>query len=158
MNSYVLKQQAPEGACFDAESTERLVATAATVTVVVATTAIAGLNTGTIAAEAGNQQNPDDPLTASAVAGTTKDTATVVVAATVVTAAAEQKQDNPNPATASTVVISCASAVVVATAITQIAHINLLPPKVLFMLYSMQGGMSMFPKKIIHKIWIKGLK
>jgi len=119
-----------------------LVAAATTVT----TAAVAGLNAVAVAAEAGDEQNPDNPLAASAVAVAAKDT--IAVTAALVAATAAQKQDNPNPAAASTIVVPriCTSAVVSATTITQIAHINLLPPKVLFMLYSMQGGMSMFPK------------
>lgn len=106
------------GKCLVASAT----AVAVTVVVVVASTAVSAQNTGTVSAEAGDEQNPDNPFAASTVVASQNTIAATVVTAAVVAAAAEQQQDNPNPAT--TPVISCisTSAIICTTTITQITH------------------------------------
>lgn len=82
-----------------------------------------------VTAEAGEQQDPDDPVTASAVSAAENATAVVstAVAAAVIAAAEEQQQDNPDTAVASIVVL-CAStsAGIVTSAVgsSQITHFS----------------------------------
>ena len=95
-----------------------------------------------VAAEAGQQENPDNPFTT--IVSVAAEEATAIVVAVAVTTTAEQKQDNPNPTSTSTVVcVGCTTAVVVASTICccQIAH-NCLQSFV--MLYTMPLRLSMF--------------
>lgn len=146
----IAAKQAPEGACLPVV---RIGLAAA-----VATTAVsASAENATVAAEAGNQKNPDNPFT-TAVAAEQAVSASAVIAASAsasagtasaeAVAAAEKQKDNPNPAVASTAIVvlgACAPARVVATTVSssQIAHC-IASKGLLFMVYSMHNGMSMF--------------
>ena len=88
-------------------------------------TAAATTESATVSAETGNQKNPDNPFAATVVSAPHAVSASAVIvtstvsstASDTVSVTAEEQQDNPNPASASPVVILCTSAVVVATAV-----------------------------------------
>lgn len=66
-----------------------------------------------VSAEAGQQQNPDDPLTAATVAAekaVSVSTAISTAVAASAAAAKEQKQDNPDPVVSTAACVLCASA------------------------------------------------
>ncbi len=125
MNPDMIKKKAPEGASF-----KMLAAATETVAENVAIS---------VATEAGQQENPDNPFAAVIAVSASKATTIIIVAA-----AEEQKKDDPNPATASTIRVSCTTTVVVASAVCccQIAHFCL---QSFVMLYTMQCGLSLFP-------------
>ena len=84
-----------------------------------------------VTAEAGEQQNPDDPITAAVVSAAENATSVVstsVVSAAVITAAEEQQQDNPDTAVVASIVVLCAStsAGIVTSAVgsSQITHFS----------------------------------
>ncbi len=102
-----------------------------------------------VSAEAGNQENPDNPLTSAVAAEQIVSATTVVVAtatASVISAAIataeEEQQDNPNPASASTSVVvlgTYAPAGIITSTVSssQITHC-IASKGLLFMVYCMQ--------------------
>ena len=84
-----------------------------------------------ITAEAGEQQDPDNPVAASVVSAAENATAVVsasVVSAAVITATEEQQQNNPDTAVVASIVVLCAStsAGIVTSAVgsSQITHFS----------------------------------
>ena len=84
-----------------------------------------------VATEAGEQQDPDDPIAAAVVSAAKNATSVVaasVVSAAVTTATEEQQQDNPDTAVGASIVVLCAStsAGIVTSAVgsSQITHFS----------------------------------
>lgn len=84
-----------------------------------------------VATEAGEQQDPDNPVAASVVSAAENATAVVsasVVSAAVITATEEQQQNNPDTAVVASIVVLCAStsAGIVTSAVgsSQITHFS----------------------------------
>lgn len=79
-----------------------------------------------VATEAGEQQDPDNPVAASVVSAA--ENATSVVSAAVITATEEQQQNNPDTAVVASIVVLCAStsAGIVTSAVgsSQITHFS----------------------------------